>query len=609
MSGRRIISAILTGIMGTLLLAGGGAVHAQERPGQALSESEWNYIQEKERLKVAVVDDWAPISLRKDDSGAFSGLAVDILQRLEINTGLKVEFVPAENYLNALALTQAGETDLTAVFLKYPNTGIQELDATEPYLQSDLLIVYQEETDLKQLSSYNFAKVEGCPPISKRQGISYLEFKTPSECFLALRTGQVDMLYCNVYTGMDYIQQYENRTLSAIPVEIEATFSFGVPKDAKILKDLLDGAIASMSRSEISTSLTRNSMSSEQGVLNFVYSHPVKVICVIISVAFLAILSTILYVRTKGRHLLNQLEYEKSYCMLADTVGGIGINYDCAEDKLRLLGKYAAQISLPKEIPNFSDYLEREDRETSLTKDRFIQMLAAGADGTLYETVLKCKLVNGAWAHFQVVFSVLATDAAYTRPIELYGYMTNVEEVYQEKEALLKMGFYDSVSTLYSRAGATAELDKRLKTATDCTADVLLIIDIDEFKKYNDTYGHDCGDDVLRQVGEHLKQLFRQGDVLCRWGGDEFFLYLMGMADHIDQVEARCAALQTVLQEYCYKGRKLPVTVSVGGVIRGPRSMDEAFQAADQALYIVKKRGRDGVYIMSNQENAPAEEP
>lgn len=72
--------------------------------------------------------------------------------------------------------------------------------------------------------------------------------------------------------------------------------------------------------------------------------------------------------------------------------------------------------------------------------------------------------------------------------------------------------------------------------------DILMIIDVDHFKAFNDSYGHDCGDAVLVSVGRHLKQIFRRGDILCRWGGDEFFLYLVNAAGNTQPIADRPSA-------------------------------------------------------------------
>ncbi len=124
------------------------------------------------------------------------------------------------------------------------------------------------------------------------------------------------------------------------------------------------------------------------------------------------------------------------------------------------------------------------------------------------------------------------------------------------------------------------------------------MIDVDCFKEFNDRYGHDCGDSVLTYMGQNLRGIFRRDDILCRWGGDEFLLYLFDAASHKEQIEERCRHLREAMKEYQYEGRTLSVTLSIGGAVVAERSLAEAFKLADQALYTVKGRGRDSMYIL-----------
>ncbi|SEG66395.1 GGDEF domain-containing protein [Marinobacterium lutimaris] len=126
----------------------------------------------------------------------------------------------------------------------------------------------------------------------------------------------------------------------------------------------------------------------------------------------------------------------------------------------------------------------------------------------------------------------------------------------------------------------------------------LLICDIDQFKHFNDTQGHAAGDEALRQVGIKMKQAFRQSDLACRYGGEEFVVLMPG-ASSMDAV-ARAEELRRAVAEndITLDGRALPrITLSVG-VASWPGSVsrvDNLFAKADEALYKAKREGRDRV--------------
>ena len=584
-----------------LFFAANVPVYAQEPSGMELTAGEGVYVEQKKVLRVVLPGEWQPVVALEADRAGHQGLAVDILRYLEAETGLQMEFVEVSGYEEALCLVEEGAADVVAMMVNYQNeTPAGSLTVTEPYLKTELMMLHNKDVSLGDLDDLTIAQVKGYPSISDRASISYMDFTTLDECLLAVRTGQADAVYCNVFTGLDAIRRFENRELTAIPLNVEVQFRFGIgPGEDAMLKALLDHAIESVPRSDINASLTYGGMPAKKTLGDLVYYYPCEIICAILSVFFLCVLIMVWYIRVRGRRAVSLHGYETSYRMLADAVGGIGLGYNCMEDTLTLFGKEAGQLAMPAEIKNFSEYLQSSDKEMLLTLDLLEEMLIKGMTTGKYETELKCRMSDGHWRHFRFVFSVLSTDEAYQRPVSLVGYLTNIEGEHQERETLRKLSQYDKVTGLYNRAGAEAVIQKYLQEESDSKNDILLVIDVDYFKDFNDKYGHDCGDDVLAYMGQNLRGIFRRDDILCRWGGDEFMLYLFDAASNKERIEERCRRLREAMKEYQYEGRTLSVTLSIGGVVVAERSLAEAFKLADQALYTVKGRGRDSVYILS----------
>lgn len=123
----------------------------------------------------------------------------------------------------------------------------------------------------------------------------------------------------------------------------------------------------------------------------------------------------------------------------------------------------------------------------------------------------------------------------------------------------------------------------------------LILIDVDNFKEFNDSYGHDMGDAILIEVAATLFASFRSSDHICRIGGDEFAVIMVGATPALrDVIEHKIHKTATFLRE---TENGLPAaTISVGIAFGTPTSTDEGlFQAADDALYETKRRGRDGL--------------
>lgn len=120
----------------------------------------------------------------------------------------------------------------------------------------------------------------------------------------------------------------------------------------------------------------------------------------------------------------------------------------------------------------------------------------------------------------------------------------------------------------------------------------MLLLDIDHFKAVNDLYGHDTGDQVLRQFGQILQQQARKYDVIARFGGEEFAILLpeTDLASAL-QVADRLHMLTSAIE---VKGE--PLKISIGAVVALPKqqlNFEQLFKAADQALYLAKEQGRN----------------
>ena len=130
---------------------------------------------------------------------------------------------------------------------------------------------------------------------------------------------------------------------------------------------------------------------------------------------------------------------------------------------------------------------------------------------------------------------------------------------------------------------------------------VLVYIDLDQFKLVNDSCGHLAGDELLRQLGRHLKRLTKQCDVIARLGGDEFglLLYDQSIEEGMRVAETLRAAMAGY--RFAWNGRSFEVTASVGlcSIGNDTVSAEDALSAADAACYVAKDRGRNRVQAYS----------
>lgn len=134
----------------------------------------------------------------------------------------------------------------------------------------------------------------------------------------------------------------------------------------------------------------------------------------------------------------------------------------------------------------------------------------------------------------------------------------------------------------------------------------VLMLDIDFFKKFNDTYGHECGDYVLIQVAELIKDSLRESDVASRYGGEEFTVLLNKTKKEEAMLVAERIREKIESNDFVFNGQHLHVTVSVGVSVFDTKenmvySPNEIVNQADKALYISKNSGRNKVSLYTTK--------
>ena len=171
-------------------------------------------------------------------------------------------------------------------------------------------------------------------------------------------------------------------------------------------------------------------------------------------------------------------------------------------------------------------------------------------------------------------------------------------------ETLHKISTTDPLTGAANRRQFDDTLDLEWRRASrGRTPITLMMIDIDSFKAYNDTYGHQAGDECLRQVACGLQQRFhRAGDLVARYGGEEFAVLIAGVArDHAAQLaESLRASVESAAIEHRASAASDKVTISVGVATLVPeRDSDPEIliRAADEALYAAKNAGRNRVVV------------
>ncbi len=184
-----------------------------------------------------------------------------------------------------------------------------------------------------------------------------------------------------------------------------------------------------------------------------------------------------------------------------------------------------------------------------------------------------------------------------------------IEDEYRDLEEanadLERVARYDVLSGVLNRLSLFGMIEVEIDRAQRSSSSLCgIMLDIDHFKRINDTLGHGCGDKVIERLGDLLRHSVRKYDHVGRYGGEEFFVVLP--ATDIDHAEQFADRLREAVQQTsvdCEKDPEVRFTISMGIAEYRGQSRDAWIGQADEAMYLAKERGRNRTEIYSASES------
>ncbi|NLD70023.1 MAG: GGDEF domain-containing protein [Limnobacter sp.] len=259
---------------------------------------------------------------------------------------------------------------------------------------------------------------------------------------------------------------------------------------------------------------------------------------------------------------------------------------------LRRVFEWGPTPPAPGETLPFSrSSLPQHDRPVIDGNAVFIPLLAAGhrlgaihlssRDGAMPKSLLDCELTDATVAQIALAVANL-----------------------QWREELREQSIRDPLSQLYNRryleasTGREVARAERARTRRRRTGLAVLMLDVDDFKRFNDEHGHEAGDLVIAAIGGLLRRMTRASDIASRYGGEEFVVVLPDVT--LERAMARAEEIRVAVGELKLEqqGEPLPqITASIGVAIfpRHGDSVESLIRAADLAMYAAKRAGRNQV--------------
>lgn len=167
-----------------------------------------------------------------------------------------------------------------------------------------------------------------------------------------------------------------------------------------------------------------------------------------------------------------------------------------------------------------------------------------------------------------------------------------VEELETAKKKLNRLAVTDGLTDIFNYRAFQHRLHLEIQRSKRFSLPLsLLMIDIDHFKRYNDTFGHPAGDKLLREFAEILRTHIREVDCPARYGGEEFVLILPGTTKQSARIVAE--KLRTLVEETDFSGTHITVSIGIASFPEDTDVKDTLITLADQALYRAKEEGRN----------------
>ncbi len=294
-----------------------------------------------------------------------------------------------------------------------------------------------------------------------------------------------------------------------------------------------------------------------------------------------------------------RLSLEKHQIVMAQT-NDILFEWDIPGDQVNFSPNWQEKFGYPLRIPNFYHWIQTEARLSQSDRNMLLQtMNEVCLEQPYMELELTLIDIYGTAEWYRIRLS-LQYDQNH-KPTSGIGILMDIN---RQKTELIQL------QSIAQRDALTGILNKKALQdyAQTCLANLelhenlaMLIIDVDNFKSINDTYGHPCGDYVLAETAKLLRRIFREEDGIGRIGGDEFAVILTGELEK-DPILKKTQQILAGLSKINWPDSNLNVSCSIGAAIfpKQDLSYEFLYQKADEALYKAKEQGKQSAYLYYN---------
>lgn len=608
-------------LAGTAQAAGNGII---------LTPEERAYAQTAPPIKLCVDPDWYPYE-QIDENGIYQGIAADLMQLICQRTGLRMEIVPTKDWEESVHFMQQGRCDVLSLLNQTPERDAW-MDFSDPYFTDPNVLITREEhdyiSDPSRLTGETVVLPYGTSVEERLKkdypNLNILTVASEGEALEYVSSRKADFTVRSLTMAAYTIRKeglFNLKIAGQIP-NSDNLLRMGIREGQPILQDILNKGIASLTQDDVNQAINHHiPMKIEQG---FDY----KLFFIILGVFLFFCLAGILWINQLHR-LTKKLETQKRqldtvHNQLAEsealyrsflTASPDAVVISTAEGTILmaspaayalvgidperdgLVGHQLYEFVAPGSVPKMRSNVEHLLR-TGQTQANVYGGVRCDGQGFIME--VKSEAIRDTGDSPTQLISIVR-DITEQRRIEeaLQTSERNLRqlarELKQQNTLLYQSASYDKLTGTHNRAFLESIIQDELERQSlpGVKRLSLVLFDLDNFKSVNDTYGHATGDVVLTQIASTVRNSIRRDDVLARWGGEEFAVFLRDTS-----AENACAVAEKMRSaveqiDHPMVGK---VTISIGvAQYQAGEKANEWFQRADAAMYCAKKLGRNRI--------------
>lgn len=288
---------------------------------------------------------------------------------------------------------------------------------------------------------------------------------------------------------------------------------------------------------------------------------------------------------------------EQKYLIISDISEELPYEYDIATDTITFAEKFNHIFEGESVIENPTENMLKMGLVSYDTQSAIEELFYLAKAGTEYHsTEFKLNTKNGGFQWYFSTFSTIYDEEG--TPLRVVGLLRNIHAQKVEQQKLLIRAETDQMTGLYNKATTENKIQASLRELNGNSYQVLMLVDIDDFKKINDTFGHLKGDEVIVDIAKALQEFKGDYGIAGRLGGDEFCVFLSNVLD-TQLASEKAVMIADRLRELYQHDCK--VTLSIGIAATNQQiPYNVLLENADTALYQAKLNGKNGYFFYAD---------